>query len=175
MIFIALSDRDIRNALRRGIMKIEPLDADSQIGSASVDLTLSDEWWFFKRQYLGKQVDLSKVDFNRAMEKTIAPSVVLPPGGMCLGKTVEKITLPANIIGKLEGRSRYARMGLSVHITSAVVQPGSDNHQVLEIVNFAPFSIVLHKGMRISQVIFHRMESESSKPYAKFGKIARRQ
>jgi dCTP deaminase len=94
---------------------------------------------------------------------------------MCLGKTVEKITLPADMMGKLEGRSRYARMGISVHITSAVVQPGSDNHQVLEIVNMAPFTVVIHKGMRISQVVFKKLLSKSSKPYAKFGKIARRQ
>ncbi len=94
---------------------------------------------------------------------------------MCLGKTLEKITLPAGIIGTLEGRSRYARMGLAVHVTSALVQPGSDNHQILEIVNFAPFSIKLHSGMRISQVIFERMETPSSKPYSKFGRIAKRQ
>ena len=74
-------------------MRIEPLvtaGEDSQIGSASVDLTLSNEWWFFKREYLGKQVDLSKVGFEKAMERTVAQSVVLPPGGMCLGKTIEK-------------------------------------------------------------------------------------
>ena len=66
-------------------------------------------------------------------------------------------------------------MGLAVHITSALVQPGSDNHQILEIVNFAPFTIELHAGMRISQVIFEKLESKTSKPYAKFGKIAKKQ
>ena len=75
-------------------------------------------------------------------------------------------------MGNLEGRSRYARMGLVIHITSALVQPGSSNHQVLEIVNLAPFPLKLHAGMRISQVVFERMESDTSKPYAKFGKIA---
>jgi len=101
--------------------------------------------------------------------------VELDPGEMCLGKTLEKITLPANMIGRLEGRSRYARMGLVIHITSALVQPGSSNHQVLEIVNLAPFPIQLHAGMRISQVVFERMETNTSKPYAKFGQIARDQ
>jgi len=171
---MVLSDVDIRKALKDGVMKIRPLKPD-QIGQASVDLSVGDEWYFFKDQYIGKTVDLSKVDFKRAHRKIKAKTITLKPQEMCLGKTIEKITLPANMMGKLEGRSRYARMGISVHITSAVVQPGSNNHQVLEIVNMAPFSIKLHAGMRISQVVFKRLESKSSKPYAKYGKIARRQ
>ena len=94
---------------------------------------------------------------------------------MCLGRTVEKLTLPPDIMGHLEGRSRYARMGLIIHITSALVQPGSDNRQVLEIVNLAPFPIKLHAGMRVSQVVFDLLKSPTSKPYAKFGEIARKQ
>ena len=95
-------------------------------------------------------------------------------GSVCniYAKTVEKITLPRDIIGNLEGRSRFARMGLVIHITSALVQPGSNNHQVLEIVNLAPFTVKLHAGMRISQVVFEKLISPTTKPYAKFGKIA---
>ncbi|MBI2079507.1 dCTP deaminase [Candidatus Micrarchaeota archaeon] len=171
---MTLSDMDIKKLVKKGVIKIKPLE-EEQIGPASIDLTLSNDWWFFRKEYLGKRVDLSKISYVKAMEKVTAKSVILMPSQMCLGRTVEKITLPPDIMGKLEGRSRYARMGLSVHITSAVVQPGSDNHQVLEIVNFAPFSIVLHTGMRISQVIFHRLDSPTSKPYSKFGKIARNQ
>jgi len=169
---MALSDVDIRNLLRTGRIKIKPLKKD-QIGPASIDLTLGDEWYFFKEKYIGELVDLKKVDFKKAHKRVKAETVILAPGEMCLGKTVEKITLPPNIMGKLEGRSRYARMGLSIHITSSVVQPGSNNRQVLEIVNLAPFAIVLHKGMRISQVIFHEVKSPTSKPYSKHGKIAR--
>lgn len=171
---MAFSDVDIKKLLKNGTIKISPLSND-QIGSASVDLTLSNEWYFFKPQYIGKEVDLRKIDFKKAMRLKHANKIKLKPGEMCLGKTIEKITIPANVIGKLEGRSRYARMGLSVHITSALVQPGSDNHQVLEIVNSAPFTVVLHRGMRVSQIIFHKLESKSSRPYKKFGEIAREQ
>lgn len=171
---MALSDVDLKRLLHNGIMRIKPLSPD-QIGSASIDLTLSNEWWFFKPKHIGKQIDLKNVDFKQATEHVKANSVILHPGEMCLGITVERITLPPNIIGTLEGRSRYARMGLAVHVTSAVVQPGSDNHQVLEIVNFAPFSVVLHKGMRVSQVLFDMLQTPSSKPYKKFGKIAKTQ
>lgn len=169
---MTFSDVDIREAMKAGRIKINPF-SDEQLGPGSVDLTLSGEWWFFKKAHFGHIVDLAKVNYKKAHKKIRASSVVLPSGGMCLARTTEKITLAPDIMGKLEGRSRYARMGLSIHITSAIVQPGSNNHQVLEIVNLAPFQVRLHKGMRISQIIFHELKTPSSKPYAKFGKIAR--
>ena len=169
-----LSDRDIISMMRSGKIKISPLKA-GQIGPASVDLTLSDQWYFFKNSINKKTVDLDKMPFTEAFEKRNSKSITLKTGEMCLAKTVEKIKLSNSIMGKLEGRSRYARMGLIIHMTSALVQPGSDNHQVLEIANLSPFQIKLHAGMRISQVVFEEMKSATSKPYAKFGKIARRQ
>jgi dCTP deaminase len=169
-----LSDNDIRKLLKKGTMRISPLK-DDQIGPASVDLTLSDEWHFFKSELKKKTVDLSKVPFQKAFTLKKAGSTILKPGQMCLAKTKEKITLPGNIMGNLEGRSRYARMGLVIHITSALVQPGSSNHQILEIVNLAPFPVKLHAGMRISQVVFHDLKTITSKPYAKYGQIARKQ
>jgi len=168
------SDVDIRALLASGRLNISPL-SENQLGGASVDLTLSDEWYTVKKHYVKKTVDLSKTDFTQVMEKKQAKSITLKPGELCLGKTVERLTLAPSIIGSLEGRSRYARMGVCIHITSALVQPGSDNHQVLEIANFAPFSITLHAGMRISQVVFEELKTPTSKPYAKFGTIAKNQ
>jgi dCTP deaminase len=169
-----LSNTDIKEYLKKGKIKIKPLKPE-QIGPASVDLTLGNRFWFFKKKYVGKRVDLKKIGFKEATKEVRADTCVLGSGEMCLGITKEKITLPPDVMGRLEGRSRYARMGLGVHITSAVVQPGSDNHQVLEIVNNSPFESVFHAGMRISQIVFYRMRSPSTKPYAKYGKIARKQ
>jgi len=169
-----LSDKDIKKLINDGKMKIEPLQ-DNQIGPASVDLTLDNEWYFFKDQLKKKIVDISKTPFQKSFKAMKKQTIILKPGQMCLARTVEKITLPTNIMGKLEGRSRFARMGLIIHITSALVQPGSSNHQVLEIVNLAPFPVKLHAGMRISQVLFEWLETSTSKPYAKFGEIAKTQ
>jgi dCTP deaminase len=169
-----LSDKDIRKMLAEGAMRISPFD-DSQIGPASVDLTLGDEWYFFKDEYSRKIVDLRETGFAEAFEMKKAKQITLKPGELCLGKTVERITLPDNVMGKLEGRSRYARMGIIIHTTSALVQPGSDNRQVLEIVNLAPFPIKIHAGMRLSQVVFEFLKTPTGRPYAKFGEIARQQ
>lgn len=174
---MVLSDSDIRREIAAGRLVFSPKLEDGQIGAASVDLTLAGRFWKFKRKYAsgGKAVDLSKIPFTGATEEVKAKTITLKSGEMCLGITKEKITMPPDLLGSLEGRSRYARMGLAVHVTSALVQPGSDNHQVLEIVNLAPFAVTIHEGMRISQVVFERMESPTTKPYAKFGKIAKRQ
>lgn len=169
-----LSDNDIRGLLKEGRMKITPLSGE-QIGPASVDLTLSDEWYFFKDEYSRKIVDLKETGFQKVFDVRRVKAITLKPGELCLGKTVERITLPGDVMGRLEGRSRFARMGVIIHTTSAVVQPGSDNRQVLEIVNLAPFPIKLHAGMRISQVVFEQLQSPTSKPYATFGELAREQ
>jgi dCTP deaminase len=171
---MVLSDRDIVELMASGKLLIEPFSGE-QLGPASVDLTLSGKFWKFKKRYLGRSVDLRRIDFNEATEPLDCESLELAPGEMCLGLTEERLTLPPDIMGHLEGRSRFARMGLAVHVTSSLVQPGSDNRQVLEIVNLSPFRLVLHKGMRISQVVFERLESPTGKPYAKFGKVARKQ
>jgi len=173
---MVLSNEDIKKHLKKGKIKIKPLKSD-QIGPGSVDLTLSNEWYFFKKEYQThkKIVDLNKVSFKKALVKKKAKFVLLKPGEMCLGKTLEKITLPSDIAGRLEGRSRYARMGLAIHITSAMVQPGSNNHQILEIVNFSPYTMKINAGMRISQVEFDELKTPTSKPYSKYGKIARKQ
>lgn len=172
---MTLSNEDIKQLLARGKLKITPQASEEQIGPASIDLTLSGEFRVFRRKEKGKKQDLLETSFEKVTRKIKAKQIVLAPGELVLGKTVERVTLPNNIIGSLEGRSRYARMGLAVHVTSSVVQPGSDNRQVLEIVNLSPFPLLLHAGMRISQLILQKMESETSKPYAKYGKIARRQ
>jgi dCTP deaminase len=174
---MALSDREIKFLIKSKKLVFTPPVSEGQIGAASVDLTLDGKFWVFKQEYAGSNapVDLSKVDFREATEERNEDSITLPPGGMCLGITVERITMPLNLLGTLEGRSRYARMGLAVHVTSALVQPGSDNRQVLEIVNFAPFPVTIRKGMRISQIVFDDMEHPTSKPYSKYGKIAKKQ
>ncbi|MFA6214498.1 MAG: dCTP deaminase [Candidatus Micrarchaeia archaeon] len=174
---MVLSDNDIRESIRRGELRFEPAISGDQIGPASVDLTLEGRFWVFKKKYANgkKPLDLSKVSFIEATEELDAPSLTLKPGGMALGITREKIYMPPSMIGTLEGRSRYARMGLAVHVTSALVQPGSENRQVLEIVNFAPFPVTIQEGMRISQIVFERLDSPTGKPYAKFGKVAVRQ
>jgi len=110
---------ELKNAIKTGLIKIEPLD-EFQIGPGSVDLTLGNDFRIFK-----KQEDVYPIkdnsDFHDITELKHVDDgdcIVIHPGEMILGITKEKITLPEDIAGRLEGRSRFARFGLAVHVTA---------------------------------------------------------
>ena len=167
-----LSDRDILREMKAGRIRISPFEK-SQLGSASVDLSLSSEFLVMDKGIA--EIDLAKHTFRDLFSKKRFASLILRPFELVLGKTTEKITLALDIMGRLDGRSRYARLGLAVHVTSSLIQPGSSNHQVLEIINFSGKPMKLHAGMRISQATFSYLSSKTAKPYAKYGEIAKKQ
>jgi dCTP deaminase len=87
--------------------------------------------------------------------------LLLMPGELVHGITKERIKLPENLAGWIEGRSRFARIGLMIHVTAGLVQPGCDNRQVLEISNMSPMPIALYPGTRICQIILERLEGKA--------------
>ena len=87
---------------------------------------------------------------------------LLLPGQACLGITEEKITLAPTLCGLLEGRSRFARLGLFVHITAGFMNPGISNRQVLEIYNASNHALALYPGTKVCQFIFLRMDGAAS-------------
>ena len=60
-----------------------------------------------------------------------------------LAMTYEKVTVPLNMIARIEGRSTYARVGLSMHQTAPWIQPGYEGQITLEIMNNGPLQIEL--------------------------------
>jgi len=163
-----LSDVDIKEAIKAEAIKFTPSISNDQIGAGSVDVTLSDEFWIIKVKK-HRTFDLKIITFEDVFEKINAKQITIHPGELVLAKTLEKVRLAPNICGWIQGRSRYARLGISVHTASSFIQPGSNNHQILEIVNLSPNPMILHSGMRICQFVFEMTEKESSKPYSKLG------
>jgi dCTP deaminase len=168
-----LSNKDILSEIKKGNLTISEFN-EKYLGQASYDLALSNEFWIPLKARETIDV-LERTNPNKYMKKVTSKYLVLKPGEMCHSLTKEKITLSSGLIGILGGRSRFARLGVTVHVTSAVVQPGSDNRQILEIVNLSPFTLKLHEGTRLSQIFFERLETETDKPYKKFGRIAIKQ
>ena len=74
--------------------------------------------------------------------RTLDEPYALGPGETILGITRERIRLPPDLAGWLEGRSRYARLGLMIHVTAGFVAPGVDSRQVLEMSNVAKHPLV---------------------------------
>lgn len=156
-----LTRETILKEINEGTIEIEPFQED-QVGPGSIDLRLGNEFRVFKKLRNACVVEES-ISVEGLTERLNAEeSFTLMPGETVLGMTRERIKLPANICGWLEGRSRFARMGLVIHMTAGFVQPGIDNRQVLEIGNLAPFPLVLKPGVRICQIVLERTEGKAS-------------
>jgi dCTP deaminase len=157
-----LIGKEIEKALKNGSIGIEPLDK-SQIGPGSIDLTLGNEFRTFKKRSKTYHVknDSHFEDITTAVHVKDGGFIVIKPGEMILGITKEKITLADNMSGRLEGRSRFARFGLAVHVTAGFMHPGISNHQVLEIVNLGHAPLALYPGIRVCQFIFEKCDGRA--------------
>ena len=168
-----LSDRDIREFIRLGKIRFEPEISGDQIGPGSVDLTLSNRFWRLRDDV--EIIDLAEMAFDDVVEEVVADELVIPPHGLVIGMTRERIYVDEDVCGWIEGRSRYARMGLAINSASGFIHPGSHNRQILEISNLTPRPMRLRAGMRIVQVVFELTRSRTTKPYRVHGLIARDQ
>lgn len=143
-----------------GRLVIDPLEAD-QIGPASIDLHLGDE---IRVMAGGPDVVHVTEDADYRTITQVRPldvPYVLKPGETIHAITRERLRLPADVAGWLEGRSRYARLGLMIHVTSGFVAPGVDSRQVLEMSNVAGRGLAIHAGVRVCQVVLQRCEGRA--------------
>jgi dCTP deaminase len=158
---MAVLTRDaILAEIEAGNVRIDPFEPD-QLGAASIDLTLGDEIRVIEQ--VGEPIDLvANSDYrdHTRVERLDRP-FVLESGSTIHGITRERITLPVNLCGFLEGRSRFARLGLMIHVTSAFVQPGVDNRQVLEMSNVSGQPLRIHAGVRVCQLVLMRTDGEA--------------
>ena len=146
--------------IESGRLEITPFTID-QLGAASIDLTLGDEIRVIDAPY--RPIDLvDDADYrDHTTIRSLEDPYVLEPGCTIHGITVERICLAPNLCGFLEGRSRFARLGLMVHVTSAFVQPGAANRQVLEMSNVLNRPLRIHRGVRLCQIVLMRTEGEA--------------
>ena len=91
--------------------------------------------------------------------------ITIAPGEMLLGRTYEKFAIPNGYAGKIEGRSSYARMGLSIHCTGDFINPGWRGRMPLQLVNHSHVPIVVTPYVQIAQLLVLRTSTESEKPY----------
>jgi len=156
--------------IEAGRICIEPLAPD-QVGPASVDLTLGDEIRVIQPGArpipIAEDSDYRDYSFVERLERPY----VLAAGSTIHGMTRERVTLAEDLCGLLEGRSRFARLGVMIHVTSAFVQPGVANRQVLEISNVSGHPLEIHAGVRICQIVLLRAEGRAR--YA--GRFARQE
>lgn len=151
-----LSDRSIREALRNGRIEIDPLD-EACIQPSSVDLTI-DRFFRVFRNHTAGIIDVKEnlEDLTELVEIPDDPdrAFMLHPGEFVLGSTAERIKLPDDLVGRLEGKSSLGRLGLLIHSTAGYVDPGWDGQITLELSNVARLPITIYPGMPIGQLSF---------------------
>jgi dCTP deaminase len=157
-----LTHDEIVKRIDEGTIVIEPLNKE-KIGPANIDLTLDKTFRVFKSLHEPIELNSDNFDVNTVSEIiTVTKSITLSPGQTILGITVEKVTLPPDICGWIQGRSRFARIGLMVHISSSFIQPGISNKQVLELFNAGPIPIDIYPGISICQMILEETRGQAS-------------
>lgn len=154
---MVLTREKILAEIGAGNVEIDPYD-ESMVGPASIDLHLGEEVRVLDMDGgpVAIRDDTDYRDGSRT-EKLDRP-YALEPQQTVLGITRERIRLAPDICGWLEGRSRFARLGLAIHVTAGFVNPGVDNRQVLEISNLSGRVLELYAGTRICQIILQRTE-----------------
>jgi len=158
-----LARSEILEEIEHGRIRVEPYDRE-MVGPASIDLHLANAFRVFVRMPTDVKVlgDLDYKQFTKGIWIPDGETLKMRPGETLLGITSEKITLPPDICGWLEGRSRFARIGLLVHISASFMQPGISNHQVLEMSNFGHLDLEIVPGTAVCQFVFQRTEGEGS-------------
>jgi dCTP deaminase len=161
---MVLSDRSIREALAAGHIKIEPLD-ESCIQPSSVDLHV-DRYFRLFRNHTSRVIDVreSQEDLTELVDTGEEP-LILHPGEFVLGSTLEQVTLPNDLVARLEGKSSLGRLGLLIHSTAGFVDAGWDGHLTLELSNVASLPITVYPGMKIGQISFLQMTTAADHPY----------
>src|SRR5689334_24449496 len=160
-----LADRDIRSALEAGEISIRPYDA-GDLQPSSVDLHLDRSFRVFRNnRYAFIDVRTPQPDLTELLSVADDEPFILHPGEFVLGRTLEWVELPDDLVARLEGRSSLGRLGLLIHSTAGYIDPGWKGTLTLELSNVANLPIALYAGMRIGQISFFRMSSPVERPY----------
>ncbi len=166
-----LSDRDIKKALKEKRIVITPKpDLKKQLGSCSIDLHLGNTFRVFKHSAYA-YIDLAgKIDTDRIMTEIVIPkgeAFIMQPGDFALATTVENLSLSNDLLGRIEGRSSLGRLGIIVHGTASIFDPGWIGMPTMELGNLGVMPVALYPGMRICAFTFEELSSEVDVPYRK--------
>jgi len=162
---VVLSDRSIRRALAAGRIRLEPFD-EGLIQPASIDVRCDRRFRVFRNSRYGFiDVRVEMPELTELVEAADGEPFILHPGEFVLGSTLERITLPDDLVARLEGKSSLGRLGLLIHSTAGFIDPGWDGHVTLELSNVANLPITIYHSMKIGQISFMQMTEPAASPY----------
>jgi dCTP deaminase len=166
---MVLADRTIRRLIAAGRVRIDPFD-DALVQPSSVDVRVDRFFRVFRNaRYPYIDVKEPMEDLTELVEINDDAPFILHPGEFVLGSTLERISLPDDLVARLEGKSSLGRLGLLIHSTAGFIDPGWDGHVTLELSNVANLPITIYVGMKIGQLSFVQMTEPSESPYGSTG------
>ncbi|HSE82445.1 MAG TPA: dCTP deaminase [Gaiellaceae bacterium] len=162
---MVLSDRTIRRLLEEGRIGINPY-AEELLQPSSVDVRVDRLFRVFRNsRYPFIDVKQEMEELTELVEVDTEEAFILHPGEFVLGSTLERITLPDDLVARLEGKSSLGRLGLLIHSTAGFIDPGWDGHVTLELSNVANLPITIYYGMKIGQLSFVQLSEPAEHPY----------
>jgi dCTP deaminase len=165
---MVLSDVDIRAYLKEGRIRVTPPLPEEQIGSCSVDFRLGNEFSIFehsKHPYIDLRHRVEIQTLMRTVHVADGEPFILQPREFALAITHEELELDDDVLGRLEGRSSLGRIGIIVHGTAGLFDPGWSGKATLELSNLGIMPVALYPGMRICSMTFEQLSTPSSMPY----------
>src|ERR1041384_6270250 len=162
---VILSDTSIRKELADGRIVIDPLD-DRDVQPSSVDLRV-DRYFRVFRNDTTPFIDpkRNQEDLTELVEVAEDKAFILHPGEFVLGSTLEVVSLPDDLVARLDGKSSLGRLGLLIHSTAGFIDPGFEGNVTLELSNVANLPITIYQGMKIGQISFMQMTEPATAPY----------
>jgi dCTP deaminase len=164
-----LSDGTILRLVEVGRIRIDPWDP-GLVQPASVDLRLGASFRVF-HNHRASAIDLRDPPTNLTEQISVEESdpFVIHPGEFCLGRTLEYVELPDDIVARIEGKSSLGRLGLIVHATAGFCDPGWKGTLTLELNNLTRVPIKLYPGLPIAQLSFMTLDAPALRPYGHEG------
>lgn len=182
-----LSDREIRIALERGLVRIVPEPLPEAWSSTALDLRLAPvlRRWTGSAGHPAEGIEPcfrpAHPDFNFSqLAQQFTEEISIPEAGHVLGRgefilgwTMESLRIPnqSRLAARVEGKSSLARLGLGIHVTAPTIHAGFGEANPdgiplqLEIWNVGPLPIELRAGLRVCQLIFEEVHGTPDRGY----------
>jgi len=131
------------------------------LSSYGYDLRVADEFRIFTN------VNTTIVDPKNFDEKSFvelrSECAIIPPNSFALARSIERFSMPRNVVGVCVGKSTYARCGIIVNVTP--FEPEWRGIATLEISNTTPLPARIYANEGLCQVIFFLSDEDCEVSY----------
>lgn len=135
------------------------------LSSAGYDLRLNSKFKVCDQRFFA-ELDVKALDSSLFIDVE-ADRLVIPPHGFVLAESVERFSMPPDVLGIAIGKSTYARVGLVVNITP--LEPGWRGILTIELSNTSPLPVAVYAHEGICQVVFYQTDEMPTVNYSSRG------